>query len=59
VLLDQVTDSEMQAGQILAVAAMVALLGARFFGRQAAKIRLVTTVMYSACVIGFLVYVLI
>jgi hypothetical protein len=59
VLLDQVSDTQLQAGRILAGAVMVAFLGAPFvFRRRAQAIRLVVTVIYIAAVLAFLLYVL-
>lgn len=58
-ILDQATEPQMQAAQIFGGATMVAFLGARFFRRQAQKIRLMTAAIYIAGVLGFIVYVLI
>jgi hypothetical protein len=55
VLLDQVTDRQMQAGQMLGAATMVAFFAAPMFRRQAKTIRLVVAGLYLASVLGFLV----
>jgi hypothetical protein len=57
-LLDQVSEPKMQAGRVLAGAAMVAFLAAPIFRRQAQTIRLVVTGVYIAGVLGFLLYFL-
>jgi hypothetical protein len=57
-LLDHVTETQMQAGRVMAGAAMVAFLGAPLFRRQAQAIRLVVTCLYVAGVLGFLLYFL-
>ena len=55
-LLDQVSDRQMQAAQIITGATMAAFLGARVFGRWANSIRVALTGLYIAAVCGFLLY---
>ncbi len=57
-LLDQVTDSQMQAARILIGATMVGFLGAPMFRGQAWTIRLVITGFYCAGVVGLFGYLL-
>jgi hypothetical protein len=57
-LLEQVTDSEMQAGRVLAGATMAAFLAAPLFRRYTQPIRLSVTAIYCAAVLGFLLYYL-
>jgi hypothetical protein len=57
-LLDQVSETPMQAGRVLAGAAMAALLAAPLFRRQAQAVRLVAACVYIAGVLAFLVYYL-
>jgi hypothetical protein len=57
-LLDQVTDEQIKAGQIAAGAAMVAFLAAPYFRRYAQPIRLTVAALYVAGVLGFLLYYL-
>jgi hypothetical protein len=57
-LLDQVSETEIQAGRILGGAAMAAFLAAPLFRRQAQRVRLVVALVYIAGVLGFLLYYL-
>ncbi len=57
-LLEQVTDRQMQAGQFLAGATMAAFLAAPLFRRYAQPIRLTVAAIYLAALLGFLVYYL-
>jgi hypothetical protein len=57
-LLDQVTDTQMQAGRILAGATMAAFVAAPFFRRYTQPIRLIIAAVYLAGVLGFLLYFL-
>ena len=57
-LLDQVTETQIQAGRILGGAAMVALLAAPMFRRQAQTIRLIAAGVYIAALAGFALYFL-
>jgi hypothetical protein len=57
-LLDQVTDAQMQAASVLGGAAMAAFLGARFFPQRAQLVRIVVVCVYVAGVAGFVAYVL-
>ncbi len=59
VLFDQVSETQMRAGQMLGGATMVAFLAAPMFRHQAWAIRLVITCLYIACVLGFLLYFLV
>ena len=57
-LLDQVTDTEMRAAQIIGAFTMVGFLAAPMFRRRAQTVRLVLAGAYVACLLGFLLYVL-
>jgi hypothetical protein len=57
-LLDQVSETQLQAGRILAGAVMVAVIAAPIFRRRAQMIRLIASGVYIAGVLGFLLYVL-
>jgi hypothetical protein len=57
-LLEQVTESQMQAGRLLAGATMAAFLAAPLFRRYAQPIRWAVATIYCAAVMGFLVYYL-
>ena len=57
-LFDQISETQMQAGRILAGATMAAFLAAPMFRRQAQAVRLVVAGVYIAGVLGFLVYYL-
>jgi hypothetical protein len=57
-LLEQVTDSQIQAGRVLAGATMAAFLAAPLFRRCAHPIRLTVAAIYCAAVLGFLLYYL-
>ncbi|HEY4040552.1 MAG TPA: hypothetical protein VGM32_01770 [Rhodopila sp.] len=57
-LLDQVTETQIQAGRILGGAAMVALLAAPMFRRRAQTIRLIAAGVYIAALAGFVLYFL-
>ncbi len=52
-LLDQVSETQLQAGRVLGGAAFLA---APLFRRQAQAVRLVVAGVYIAGVLGFLVY---
>jgi hypothetical protein len=58
-LLDQVSETEIQAGRVLGGAAMAAFLAAPLFRRQAQAVRLVVAGVYIAGVLGFLLYYLV
>jgi glycerol uptake facilitator-like aquaporin len=58
-LLDQATDTQIQAARMLGGATMVAFLAARMFRGHAQRVRLVVVGLYIAGVLGFVVYVLI
>ncbi len=55
-LLDQVSESQLRAAQIVSGAAMITLIAAPMFGRQAQVIRLIVTVAYIGVLLGFLGY---
>jgi hypothetical protein len=55
-LLDQVTDTQLQAARLLGGTTMVAFLAAPLFRRQARNVRIVVTALYIAGVLGFLIY---
>jgi hypothetical protein len=57
-LLDHVSDTQMQAGQIAAGTAMVAFLAAPMLRRYAQPVRLIVTAVYVAGVLGVLLYFL-
>jgi hypothetical protein len=57
-LLDQVTDTQLRAGQIAAGATMAAFLAARYFRNYAQSIRLTVAAIYIGGVIGLLLYFL-
>jgi hypothetical protein len=57
-LLDQISETQMQAGRILAGATMAAFVAAPLFRRQAQAVRLVVSSFYIAGVLGFVVYYL-
>jgi hypothetical protein len=57
-LLDQVSETQIQAGRVLGGAAMAAFLAAPLFRRQVQAIRLAVAGVYIAGVLGFLVYYL-
>ena len=57
-LLDQVSETQLQAGRVLGGAAMAAFLAAPLFRRQAQAVRLVVAGLYIAGVVGLLVYYL-
>ncbi len=57
-LLDQVSDSQIRAGQFLAGATMAAFLAAPLFRRYARAIRLTVAAIYIAALVGFLLYYL-
>jgi hypothetical protein len=58
-LLDQVSETEIQAGRVLGGAAMAAFLAAPLFHRQAQAVRLVVAGVCIAGVLGFLLYYLV
>jgi hypothetical protein len=58
-LLDQVTDAQMQAGGLVMGATMVAFLGAAWVPRYARAIRMAVLALYLAMVLGFVLYFLI
>jgi hypothetical protein len=58
-VLDQVTDTEMQAARILGGATMAAFIAAPVFRRQAQMVRIIVASVYFAGVLVFTVYVLI
>ncbi len=58
-LLDQVTDTQLQAARLFGGATMVAFLGAPLFRRQAQRVRIAAASIYIAGVLGFLIFVLI
>jgi hypothetical protein len=55
-LLDQVSETQLQAGRVLGGAAMAAFLAAPLFRRKAQAVRLVVAGVYIAGVLGFLLY---
>ncbi len=55
-LLDQVSDTQLQAGRVVGGAAMAAFLAAPMFRRQAQAVRLVVAGVYIAGVLGLLLY---
>lgn len=57
-LLDQATDTQLQAARIFGGATMAALLAAPMFRRQAHRVRMTAAVIYIAGVLGFVIYVL-
>jgi hypothetical protein len=57
-LLDQVTDGEMQAGRVLAGATMAAFLAALLFRRHAQAIRLTVAAIYFSAAPEVLLYYL-
>ena len=57
-LLDQVTDTQIRAGQIMMGATMAAFLAAPVFRRYAQPIRLAVAAVYIVGVFGFLCYFL-
>lgn len=57
-LLDQATDTQMQAAGIAGGATMAAFVAAGIFGRQARRVRIGIASLYLAGVLGFVVYVL-
>jgi hypothetical protein len=57
-LLDQVTNSQMQGARVLIGATMVAFLGAPMFFRQARAIQVIIAGLYFAGVLGFFGYFL-
>jgi hypothetical protein len=57
-LLDQVTDAQMQAGGLVMGATMAAFLGAAWVPRYGRAIRAAVVVIYLAAVLGFLLYFL-
>jgi len=57
-LLDQVSETQMQAGRLLMGATMVAFLAAPLFRRHGLAIRWVVASLYIAAVLGFLAYFL-
>lgn len=57
-LLDQATDTQMQAAQVVGGATMAAFLAARIFGHQAQRVRIVVAGLYIAGVLCFVAYVL-
>jgi hypothetical protein len=58
-LLDQISETQIRAGQALGGAAMVAFLAAPMFRRQAQAVRLVVAGVYIAGVLGCLLYYLV
>jgi hypothetical protein len=56
-LFDQVTPAQMQAGRVISGMTMAGFLGARLFGRHAARVRVGIAVAYCAFVAGFAVWV--
>jgi hypothetical protein len=57
-ILDPATPAQMEAARIVAGATMVAFLGARVFGKYAAKIRILAVGLYIAGVLSLLLFVL-
>jgi hypothetical protein len=57
-LLDQVSETQMQAGRIMAGATMAAFLAAPLFRRQARTIQLVVGTVYIGGMLGLLMYFL-
>jgi uncharacterized membrane protein YadS len=55
-LLDQVSETQLQAGRVLGGAAMAAFLAAPMFRRRAQAVRLVVAAVYIAGVLGLLFY---
>jgi hypothetical protein len=55
-LLDQVSETQLQAGRVLGGAAMIAFLAAPLFRRQAQAVRLFVAGVYIAGVLGFSLY---
>ena len=55
-LLDQVSDTQLQAGRVVGGAAMAAFLAAPMFRRQAQAVQLVVAGVYIAGVLGLLLY---
>ena len=55
-LLEQVTDRQMQAGQVLAGATMAAFLAAALVRRYTYPIRLTFATIYCAALLAFLLY---
>lgn len=57
-ILDQVTDQEMQAARVLGGATMAAFLAAPFFRHRAQMVRIIVASAYFAGVMAFMVYLL-
>jgi exosortase/archaeosortase len=57
-LLDQVSQTQIQAGSIVSGAAMVVFLAAPMFRRQAQAIRIAVTVIYLVAILGAVLYFL-
>jgi hypothetical protein len=55
-LLDQVSDRQMQAAQVMTGLTMAAFVAAPVFGRWARSIRMALTCLYIAATVGFLFY---
>jgi hypothetical protein len=55
-LLDQVSETQMQAASLVMGATMVAFIGSRWMPRYGQSIRLVVAGLYLVGVLGFLVY---
>ena len=58
-LLDQVTDTQMRAGQIAAGATMAVFIAAPYFRRYAQPVRLTIALIYIGGLVGLLLYFLI
>ena len=57
-ILDQVSASQMRAGQILTGATMAGFIGARLFRGHTRNIRLAITALYIVAVVGFVIHAL-
>jgi hypothetical protein len=55
-LLDQVSETQLQAGRVLGGAAMAAFLAASMFRRRPQRVQLVVAAVYIAGVLGLLFY---
>ena len=55
-LLDQVTEPQIRAVQMMTAATMAAFVGAAFAGKWAARIRMAAAILYIAAALGFVVW---
>lgn len=55
-LLDQVTEPQIQAVQVMTATTMAAFVAAAFFGKWAAKIRMAAAGLYIAAALGLIIY---